>query len=119
MQVKDDEKQPVVLLSGRGLLESPRWHGGQPWFADWSAGEILKLNDDGSADVMARAAAPPLSFDFTPDGVMLVVAARSDHLLRQQPDGSLARFADFGAAGSSWCEAIMPMHANAGSSTNQ
>jgi sugar lactone lactonase YvrE len=106
MQENDVQKPPVALLSDRGLLESPRWHNGQLWFADWSAGEILKLNDDCSTDVMARAAAPPLSFDFTPDGVMVVVAARSDHLLRQQPGGSLAPFADFGATGA-WNEIVV------------
>jgi sugar lactone lactonase YvrE len=106
MPKNDVEEAPAVLLSERGLVESPRWHGGQLWFADWSAGEILMLNDDGSAEVMARAAAPPLSFDFTPEGVMLVVAAGSDHLLRQQPDGSLAPFADFGEAGA-WNEIIV------------
>jgi hypothetical protein len=30
--------EPKLLLAGRGLVESPRWHDGALWFADWTAG---------------------------------------------------------------------------------
>jgi sugar lactone lactonase YvrE len=87
------------LLAGRGLVESPRWHDGRLWFADWTAGEILRLCDDGRTEVMARAAAPPLSFDFAADGRMLVVASGESRLLRQEADGRLAPFAELGGTG--------------------
>jgi len=28
-----------TLLTGRGLVESPRWHGDRLHFSDWSAGD--------------------------------------------------------------------------------
>jgi sugar lactone lactonase YvrE len=33
---------------GLGLVESPRWHEGRLWFADWIAGEIIAVDDAGS-----------------------------------------------------------------------
>jgi len=100
-----------ILLEGHGLVESPRWHDGRLWFADWTAGAILKLGDGGAAQVVARAAAPPLSFDFAPDGTMLVVASGASHLLRRRADSALAPFADFGAAGG-WNEIVVDGRGN-------
>ena len=43
-----------TLLTGRGLVESPRWHDGRLYFSDWSAGEVvadgllLRREPDGS-----------------------------------------------------------------------
>ena len=82
------------LLGGRGLVESPRWHGGRLWFADWTACEILALKSDGAAEVMARVPAPPLSFDFLPDGDLIAVSAREGRLLRQNPSGNLDAYAE-------------------------
>jgi sugar lactone lactonase YvrE len=89
-----------VVVSGRGLVESPRWHNGRFWFADWTAGEILSLGPDGQCTVMARAPAPPLSFDFAADGALLVVSSAAGELLRQDKGGRLERFADLGQTGS-------------------
>ncbi len=89
--------EATLLLDGRGLVESPRWHDGALWFADWTAGEILRLTGDGAAEVMARAPAPPLSFDFDAEGRLLVVSSAAGELLRQEPDGALASFARLGA----------------------
>lgn len=95
-----------TLMTGLGLVESPRWHDGRLWFADWTAGGILALEGDGSARLICEAAAPPLSFDFAPDGSMLVVASGSTHLLRRGPDGRLAPFAPFGSVGA-WNEIVV------------
>jgi len=32
-----------TLLTGRGLVESPRWHGDRLYFSDWSAGEVIAV----------------------------------------------------------------------------
>lgn len=32
-----------VLLTGRGLVESIRWHDGTLYVSDWSAGEVLAV----------------------------------------------------------------------------
>jgi sugar lactone lactonase YvrE len=87
--------EPEILLRGRGLLESPRWHDGRLWFADWSAREILTLEAGGEAAVALGAAAVPHCFDFLPDGRLLVVSAtRPGRLLRREPDGTLVAHAD-------------------------
>jgi sugar lactone lactonase YvrE len=103
--------EPALLLSGRGLVESPRWHEGRLWFADWTAGEILRLGDGGVAEVMARAPAPPLSFDFDAEGRLLVVDAAAGELQRQQTDGRLASFARLGAG--LWNEIVVDGRGNA------
>ncbi len=101
--------KPKAILTGRGLLESPRWHDGRLWFADWTVGEILTLDDDGKTHVATHAPAPPLSFDFAPDGTMFVVAAGQDHLLRLEDDGTLVRFAPLGDGGA-WNEIVIDAH---------
>jgi sugar lactone lactonase YvrE len=101
----------TTLITGRGLVESPRWHGGRLWFADWSAGEILAVGDEGAPQMMARAAAPPLSFDFDLEGRLLVVASQAGQLLRQGADGGLAPFADFGG-GAGWNEIVVDGRGN-------
>src|SRR5947207_12984396 len=87
-------ERPRVLLGGRGLVECPRWHDGHIWFADWSAGEILKVGAGGAAQVVARAPAPPLSFEFAADGRMLVVNAHELRVYAREPDGALTPFAE-------------------------
>jgi sugar lactone lactonase YvrE len=101
----------TLLVTGRGLVESPRWHDGRFWFADWTAGEILALDEGGAAEVVARAAAPPLSFDFDAQGRMLIVASQVGRLLRREPDGTIAPFADLGGTG--WNEIVVDGRGNA------
>ncbi len=74
--------------------ESPRWHDGRLWLSDWGTGEILALDDGGTAEVMARVARLPFCFDFLPDGRLLVVDGRAGLLLRHEPDGSVVTHAD-------------------------
>jgi len=97
--------QPTVRVAGRGLVESPRWHDSHLWFADWTAGEILRLGADKLPEVVAEAAAPPLSFDFDADGRMLIVASQAGQLLRREVGGTIAPFAELGAAG--WNEIVV------------
>ena len=102
--------EPKRLIAGRGLVESPRWHDGHLWFADWTAGEILRLAEDGDAEVMARAPAPPLSFDFDAEGRLLVVSSAAGELLRQDADGRLVHFARLGNGG--WNEIVVDGRGN-------
>lgn len=86
-----------ILCSGRGLVESPRWHEGRLWFSDWTAGEILAIDDAGSAEVMVRHASLPLCFDFGPDGRLLLVSNIERGLLGLADEGGLETYADLGA----------------------
>jgi sugar lactone lactonase YvrE len=53
--------QVRTLLSGRGLVESPRWHGDRLYFSDWSAGEVIAVDLAGHSEVIARVESLPLA----------------------------------------------------------
>jgi len=57
-----------TLITGRGLVESPRWHGDGLYFSDWSAGEVIKAGPDGDSEVVARVKSLPLCTAWLPDG---------------------------------------------------
>ena len=38
---------PEVLREGIVFGESPRWHDGQLWFADWGASQVIALDPGG------------------------------------------------------------------------
>jgi sugar lactone lactonase YvrE len=88
--------EPRTLMSGIAFGESPRWHDGRLWFADWGGKEILAVDLDGASEVMIRVRFPsfPMCIDWLPDGRLLIVSAREGLLLRREPDGSLVTHAD-------------------------
>jgi sugar lactone lactonase YvrE len=88
-----------TLLTGRGLVESPRWHGDRLYFSDWTAGEVLAVDRDGRSEVVARVPSLPLCTAWLPDGRLLVVSSAEGRLLRREPDGSLVEYADLGIPG--------------------
>ncbi|GAA1574725.1 SMP-30/gluconolactonase/LRE family protein [Kribbella sancticallisti] len=83
-----------VLVDGLAIAESPRWHDGRLWLANWGTGEVLAVGLDGEREVMARVPAQtlPFSIDWLPDGTLLVVAGGK--LWRQAADGELVATAD-------------------------
>ena len=87
------------LLGGRGLVESPRWHGDRLYFSDWSAGEVVAVGLDGSVDVVARVASLPLCTAWLPDERLMIVSSTDGRLLRREPDGTLQTQADLGRPG--------------------
>jgi sugar lactone lactonase YvrE len=99
------------LLSGRGLLESPRWHDGLLYVSDWTAGEILAVGLDGRAGVTARVASLPLCTAWLPDGRLLIVSSADGLLLRREPDGSLVTHANLGRPG--WNDIVADGRGNA------
>ncbi|TDB79240.1 SMP-30/gluconolactonase/LRE family protein [Actinomadura sp. KC216] len=88
-----------TLLDGRGLLESPRWHGDRLYFSDWTAGEVVAVGLDGGAEVVARVDSLPLCSAFLPDGRLLVVDSAGGRLLRREPDGALTPHVKLGDPG--------------------
>ncbi|WP_369243880.1 SMP-30/gluconolactonase/LRE family protein [Streptomyces sp. R41] len=99
-----------TLLGGRGLVESPRWHGDRLYFSDWSAGEVLALDPAGRSEVIARVASLPLCTDWLPDGRMVIVSSPDGQLLRREPDGSLGTCADLGRPG--WNDIVIDGRGN-------
>ena len=41
-----------TLLTGLAFGESPRWHDGRLWVADWAAHELLAIDSDGVSEVI-------------------------------------------------------------------
>ena len=87
-----------TVTAGIGLGESPRWHDGRLWLADWGAREVLAVSPSGKSEVVARMPSMPFSLDSLPDGRLVIVSARDGQLLRRQADGSLVTHADLKAA---------------------
>ena len=101
----------TTLLTGRGLVESPRWHDGRLYFSDWSAGEVLAVGLDGGHEVIASVASLPLCTDWLPDGRLVIVSSADGKLLRLEPDGSLVTHADLGRPG--WNDIVIDGRGNA------
>lgn len=85
-----------ILMTGIAFGESPRWHDHRLWFSDWGAQEIVAVDLEGKNEVIIRVPFPsiPMCIDFLPDGRLLVVSTHEKRVLRREPDGSLATYAD-------------------------
>ena len=89
--------QATQLLTGLVIGESPRWHEGRLWFANWGTAEIVAVDLDGNAEVVATGPSGlGWSIDWLPDGRMLVTGKG---LMRVEPDGSMVPHADLGGLG--------------------
>lgn len=100
-----------TLLTGRGLLESPRWHGDRLYFSDWSAGEVVAVDLAGHSEVIAHVQSLPLCTAWLPDGGLVIVSSPDGRLLRREPDGSLVTYADLGMPG--WNDIVADGRGNA------
>jgi sugar lactone lactonase YvrE len=100
-----------VLVTGRGLVEAPRWHDGRLYFSDWTAGEILAVDAAGRCEVVARVGSLPLCSAWLPDGRLLIVSSADGLLLRREPDGSLVTHAELGEPG--WNDIVVDGRGNA------
>jgi len=107
---------PRILMTGIAFGESPRWHDGRLWFADWEAEELIAVDLDGDSEVVMRVASFPFCVDWLPDpdGRLLIVSARDRALLRREPDGALATHADLSALSvHPWNDIVVDARGNA------
>ncbi len=109
--------EPRVLISGLAFGESPRWHAGRLWVADWGAQQIIAIDAQGNREVMLQRKLPSfqaICMDWQADGRMLVVASTENILLRREPDGSLQTFAKLSSnPGLGWNEIVVDGRGNA------
>ena len=81
-----------VLLDGLVMVESPRWHDGRLWFPHWGTPEIIAVDLESHARVMARGPSGlGHSIGWLPDGRMLVTGQQ---LTRHEPDGTVVVHAE-------------------------
>ena len=100
-----------TLLTGRGLVESPRWHGDRLYVSDWTAGEVIAVDLAGHNEVIAQVASLPLCTAWLPDGRLVIVSSADGRLLRQEPDGTLVTHANLGQPG--WNDIVVDGRGNA------
>jgi sugar lactone lactonase YvrE len=86
--------EPRLLLAGLAFGESPRWHDGRLWFADWMAAEVVAVDLQGKREVICKPAWFPFSIDWLPDGRLLLTSAGKQALARIEEDGALVPHAD-------------------------
>jgi sugar lactone lactonase YvrE len=100
-----------TLLSNLVVGESPRWHDGRLWFANWGAQEIVAADIDGNTEIIARGPkAAGYSLDWLPDGALLVTGERA--LLRRRNDGTFVTHVDLSSLGDAWNEIVVDGRGN-------
>jgi len=103
-----------ILATGLLLGESPRWHDGRLWFADWGAQELIAIDLAGTREVIGRVPSFPFSFDWSPDRQLLIVSARDRLLLRREADGRQVTYADLSRLSDHpWNEIVVDGRGNA------
>ena len=94
---KSSALEAETLLTGLAIGESPRWHDGRLWLANWGTEEIVAVDLDGNAEVVGKGMAGlGWSLEWLPDGRLLLTG---EGLHRVEPDGSTTRHADLSGLG--------------------
>jgi len=100
-----------MLVTGLVVGESPRWHDGRLWYANWGAQEIQAVDASGHGEVIARGPKPVgYCIDWLPDGALIVTG--EDKLLSRAADGSFTTHADLSALGQGWNEVTVDGRGN-------
>jgi sugar lactone lactonase YvrE len=82
------------FASGLKFGEGLRWRGGRFWFSDFHKHQVSSIAPDGSLRAEFTIDDWPSGLGWLPDGRLLIVAMRTQRLLRRDPDGSIAVHAD-------------------------
>jgi sugar lactone lactonase YvrE len=87
-----------TLMTGIVFGESPRWHEGRLWFADWASQEIIAVDLAGKSEVMLRLPGgdglSPVCIDWLPDGRLLLLSGATRSVVRQEGDGTRVTHTD-------------------------
>lgn len=100
------------LVSDLMIGESPRWHAGRLWLADWGMRQIIAVDADGRSEVVVEDLPSfPFSLDWLPDGHLVIICERT--LLRREGDGSLVAHAELvGISDYGWNEIVVDGRGN-------
>jgi sugar lactone lactonase YvrE len=104
-----------TLLTGLAFGESPRWHDGRLWVADWAAHELLAVGSDGASEVVTRVPTKfQFSIDWLPGGELVIVSGAESMLLGMEQDGSLVTRVDLSVLSrKGWNEIVVDGRGNA------
>ncbi len=84
----------TTLVSGIDFGEGPRWHDDRLWYSDFYQHQVRSVDLAGNQRVELEIDDQPSGLGWLPDGRLLVVAMRSQRVLRVEPDGSVEIHAD-------------------------
>jgi sugar lactone lactonase YvrE len=82
------------LIGGIDFAESPRWHDGRLWYADFYQAAVYAVTLDGQRERVCPVPGQPSGLGWLPDGRLLVVAMLEDRICRLEPGGELVVHAD-------------------------
>ena len=108
--------QPDILMTGLAFGESPRWHDGRLWLADWGSQEIIAIGGEGRREINVQlrfGSFQPICFDWLQDGCLVLVSSQDARLLRREPNGALVPYADLSAISRGWNEIVVDGRGNA------
>lgn len=83
-----------TVVDGLAFAEAPRWHDGAVYFSDMHGRRVLRIGDNGEAEVVATLDDATSGLGWLPDGRLLVVAMHARRLMRQEADGSMVVHGD-------------------------
>ena len=105
--------EPRILLTGLEYGESPRWHDGRLWLANWGTQEVVAVDLEGVREVVTVVPTTlPFSIDWLPDGRMLVVSGQESLLLRRESDATLVTHADLSGIDRAFNEIVVDGRGN-------
>lgn len=86
-----------TLTSGGHFFESPRWHDGRWYISDFYAHTVSTITPEGEIEVLMEVPGQPSGIGWLPDGSMLVVNMKEQHVLHRSTDGEVTHYADLSA----------------------
>ena len=103
----------TTLIAGLACGESPRWHENRLWLSNWGAEEIVAVEVGGRRESMVHVPFFPFSFDWLPDGRMLLTSGRDGLVRRADGPDELTIHADLSDLSSGWNEIVVDSRGNA------
>jgi len=103
----------TTLIAGLACGESPRWHENRLWLSNWGAEEIVAVEVGGRRESMVHVPFFPFSFDWLPDGRMLITSGRDGLVRRADGPDELTLHADLSGLSGGWNEIVVDSRGNA------
>jgi len=82
------------FIEGLHFGESPRWHDGRLWFADFYRSAVLSAGESGDVRVEVIVPGEPGGLGWLPDGRLLSTTRKPRTVVRREEDGRLVDHGD-------------------------